>query len=322
MVVTNSDRLPSIRAPRPPRHRRARRHGGGHVLRRRLWTAQQRARRAHRPEGDVAGRTGAQPGGPACPPAAVLSNLAENTKARSAQAGRRPGERQERDGHHGHGGPRGDKVQVIAYGPDAGGGRRRPRRRSPPRLGEEGVAPIPEARRPGDPAPVAPAPPRRRSEDPNVLLGVAASPGSAWARLPGPARGLRGQGGRQRPPPGAPPAQRRHRPGQGPARGIGGPARHEADADKAAIFAAHREILRDPDLMDLAMSGIDKGKTAAYAWRRAYQLCRPPRPPQERGARRARRDVRDVGQRVLQEITGQRSEKAEMPAARSWWPRS
>ena len=46
---------------------------------------------------------------------------------------------------------------------------------------------------------------------------------------------------------------------------------NEADADKAAIFAAHREILRDPDLMDLAMSGIDKGKTAAFAWRRAYQ---------------------------------------------------
>ena len=46
---------------------------------------------------------------------------------------------------------------------------------------------------------------------------------------------------------------------------------NSADADKAAIFAAHREILRDPDLMDLAMSGIDKGKTAAFAWRKAYQ---------------------------------------------------
>ena len=42
----------------------------------------------------------------------------------------------------------------------------------------------------------------------------------------------------------------------------------QADAEKAAIFAAHREILRDPELLDLANSGIDKGKTAAFAWRR------------------------------------------------------
>jgi phosphoenolpyruvate-protein kinase (PTS system EI component) len=45
--------------------------------------------------------------------------------------------------------------------------------------------------------------------------------------------------------------------------------RQDADADKAAIFGAHREILRDPDLLDIASSAIDKGKSAAFAWRRA-----------------------------------------------------
>ena len=90
---------------------------------------------------------------------------------------------------------------------------------------------------------------------------------------------------------------------------------NEADADKAAIFAAHREILRDPDLMDLAMSGIDKGKTAEFAWRRAYQnyADRLAALKNEVFAGRAT-DVRDVGQRVLQEITGQRREQAEIPA--------
>ena len=91
--------------------------------------------------------------------------------------------------------------------------------------------------------------------------------------------------------------------------------RQDADADKAAIFAAHREILRDPDLLDLATSGIDKGKSAAFAWRRAYTTYadRLAGLKNELLAGRAT-DVRDVGQRVLQEITGQRREKADIPA--------
>jgi phosphocarrier protein FPr len=67
--------------------------------------------------------------------------------------------------------------------------------------------------------------------------------------------------------------------------------------------------------MDLAMSGIDKGKTAAFAWRRAYQnyADRLAGLKSEILAGRAI-DVRDVGQRVLQEITGHRREQAEIPA--------
>ena len=88
----------------------------------------------------------------------------------------------------------------------------------------------------------------------------------------------------------------------------------EASADKAAIFAAHQEILADPDLLDLASSAIDKGKSAPFAWRGAFttfadQLAGL---SNEVLAGRAN-DVRDVGQRVLEELTGQRSERAELP---------
>ncbi len=87
----------------------------------------------------------------------------------------------------------------------------------------------------------------------------------------------------------------------------------ESDPDKAAIFAAHSELLADPDLLDLAVSAIDKGKSAAYAWRGAFNTYadRLAALKNEVLAGRAN-DVRDVGQRVLEELTGQRSEKPEL----------
>ena len=89
----------------------------------------------------------------------------------------------------------------------------------------------------------------------------------------------------------------------------------EADPSKAAIFAAHQEILGDPDLMDLAASAIDKGKSAAFAWRGAYLVYAAQLAGLKNEVLAGRaNDIRDVGQRVLEEITGQRSEKAELPA--------
>jgi phosphoenolpyruvate-protein phosphotransferase len=90
--------------------------------------------------------------------------------------------------------------------------------------------------------------------------------------------------------------------------------RQEADPDKAAIFGAHREILRDPDLLDLATSAIDKGKSAAFAWRGAYTVYAD-RLAGLRSAVLAGRavDVRDVGQRVLEELTGRRGERPALP---------
>ncbi len=214
----------------------------------------------------------------------------------------------------------GDKVHVVAYGSDAEAAVADLTAQITAGLGEEGVVAISEAgTEPAAPtpapAPVAPAP-RRRSEDPNVLLGVAASPGLGVGTVVQ----VRHEDFEVKED-----ASDRHRErrllndaidrSQVQLAALEDRLTNEADADKAAIFAAHREILRDPDLMDLAMSGIDKGKTAAFAWRRAYQnyADRLAGLKSEVLAGRAI-DVRDVGQRVLQEITGQRREQAEIPA--------
>ena len=213
----------------------------------------------------------------------------------------------------------GDKVQVVAHGPDAAQAVRDLVAALREGLGEEGVVPVAEGAETGAAAPqpvIAPTVRSRpRSEDPNLLLGVAASPGLAIGRT------LRV---RREDIEVKEEASDRHR-----ERRILNDAidrslvqlgalqsRLEQDADpgKAEIFGAHREILRDPDLLDIASSAIDKGKTAAFAWRSAYRLYadRLAGLKNELLAERAT-DVRDVGRRVLEEITGQRTEKPEIP---------
>lgn len=87
----------------------------------------------------------------------------------------------------------------------------------------------------------------------------------------------------------------------------------ESDPGKAAIFAAHAEILADPDLLDLARSAIDKGKSAAFAWRGAYTTVADRLAGLSNQVLAGRADdVRDVGRRVLEEITGRRREDAEI----------
>ncbi|RRD06361.1 phosphoenolpyruvate--protein phosphotransferase [Arachnia propionica] len=88
----------------------------------------------------------------------------------------------------------------------------------------------------------------------------------------------------------------------------------EASQDKADIFAAHQEILGDPELLDLAASGIDKGKSAAFAWRAAFNTFADQLAGLKNEILAGRAgDVRDVGQRVLEELTGQRSKRQELP---------
>ncbi len=213
----------------------------------------------------------------------------------------------------------GDKVQVIAHGPDAELAAAELSRQIAAGLGEEGVTPIAEGGTELEAAPplapVAPAP-RRRSDDPNVLLGVAASPGLGVGTV----LQIRHEDFEV-----AEDSNDRHRERRRlndaidrsmvQLEALEDRLTNQADADKAAIFAAHREILRDPELLDLAMSGIDKGKTAAYAWRKAYQRYADGLANLKSEVLAGRAvDVRDVGQRVLQEITGQRREKAEIPA--------
>lgn len=218
----------------------------------------------------------------------------------------------------------GHKVQVIAHGPDAEEAAEALAAALRDGLGEEGVqpwsGPEPEAGAAApEPAPSAAAVPslgRRRSEDPDLLLGVAASPGLGVGTV---LRVVREDIDVTEE------ASDRHRERRTlndaldralvQLENLENRLKQDADADKAAIFAAHREILRDPDLLDLASSTIDKGKSAAFAWRRAYTTYadRLAASKNELLAQRAT-DVRDVGQRVLEEVTGQRREKPEIPA--------
>ena len=215
-----------------------------------------------------------------------------------------------------------DKVRLSAYGADADEAIKDLAEQLRVGLGEEGAVPIEEgadedAEHP-PPAPVhavAPAP-RRRSDDPNVLLGVSASPGLGVGTV----LQIRHQEIEVEEN-----SNDRHRERRKlndaidrslvQLTALEDRLASQSDAEKAAIFAAHREILRDPELLDLANSGIDKGKTAAYAWRSAYTNYADKLAGLKNELLAGRAiDVRDVGSRVLEEITGQRREKALIPA--------
>ncbi len=70
--------------------------------------------------------------------------------------------------------------------------------------------------------------------------------------------------------------------------------------ERAAIFAAHSELLDDPELMELVERGIISGKSAAFAWNMAFNThaSRLESLNNQLLAARAN-DLRDVGQRVL-----------------------
>jgi phosphoenolpyruvate-protein phosphotransferase len=79
----------------------------------------------------------------------------------------------------------------------------------------------------------------------------------------------------------------------------------EADADRAAIFAAHQELLEDPEVLDAAAEHIRGGASAAFAWRQAYTV-QAERLSALRNPLLAGRavDLRDVGRRVLHLLVG------------------
>jgi phosphocarrier protein FPr len=89
----------------------------------------------------------------------------------------------------------------------------------------------------------------------------------------------------------------------------------EADTDRAAIFAAHQELLEDPEVLDSAAAQIRNGATAAYAWRQAYtaqaQRLLALRNPLLAG--RAA-DLRDIGRRVLHLLVGHEETRHDIPA--------
>ena len=199
----------------------------------------------------------------------------------------------------------GDKLVLVAKGPDARDAVDKLSQLIASGLGDEGhpAAPAPATT---TIAKIAQPPPRPRSDDPNLLLGVAASPGLAVGNAYQVRRAEiiveeEGRGVRYE--------QERLADAIARARGeleaLRASLHAKADPAKAAIFAAHAELLDDPDFLDIANSAIAKGKSAAFAWKKATELHadRLAALRNELLAQRAN-DVRDVGLRVLLHLTG------------------
>jgi phosphoenolpyruvate-protein phosphotransferase len=88
----------------------------------------------------------------------------------------------------------------------------------------------------------------------------------------------------------------------------------EADADRAAIFAAHQELLEDPEVLDAAAALIRGGASAAFAWRRAF-IAQADRLAALENPLLAGRaiDLRDVGRRVLHLLVGRDDAPYDVP---------
>ena len=87
----------------------------------------------------------------------------------------------------------------------------------------------------------------------------------------------------------------------------------EADADRAGIFAAHQELLEDPEVLDAAAEHIRNGASAAYAWRSAYSAQAERLVALGNPLLSARAtDLRDVGKRVLHLLIGRDSAPQEV----------
>ena len=209
----------------------------------------------------------------------------------------------------------GDKVNLVAQGPDAEDAVAALVPALERGLGDEGTVAAPAPASVMVSAGAAPAP-RSRSTDPDVLLGVAASPGLAVGNV----FQLRHEEIEV-----AEDAddsyQERRKLDEAIERAklqleaLQARLKGEANPGKAAIFAAHQELLGDPDLQEIAVSAINKGKSAPFAWRRAYRTHAEHLATLKNELLAARaNDLRDVGERVLRLLTGAEAEQAELPA--------
>jgi len=210
----------------------------------------------------------------------------------------------------------GDKVLLVATGPDAEQAIAELAPQLAAGLGDEGAAPAP-APATTEPDPANAPPPRPRSDDPNLLLGVAASPGLGVGKV------FQLKREELEVPEAAAEEPRKERRqledaierAKNELESLQSELHAKADPAKAAIFAAHQELLEDPDLMDISDSAVAKGKSAAFAWQQAYltHAERLSKLKNEIMAGRAA-DLRDVGRRVLGILTGQPVEEPEPPA--------
>lgn len=85
-------------------------------------------------------------------------------------------------------------------------------------------------------------------------------------------------------------------------------------AGSADIFTAHAELLSDPELLDLAVSGISHGQSASYAWQAACKAYASQLAALEDEVLAGRaNDIQDVGQRVLKLLEGVAEEAPALP---------
>ncbi|GAB4371338.1 MAG: phosphoenolpyruvate--protein phosphotransferase [Elainellaceae cyanobacterium] len=181
-------------------------------------------------------------------------------------------------------------------------------------LGEEGAKPAAAPASIAQPDRTAPAP-RPRSEDPNIILGVAASPGIAVGYIQH-VRRQEIQVAEQA----DNPHQERRKLEQAieqarlEIEALRAKVHAQGDPQKAAIFAAHQELLDDPELVDMSTSAIDKGRSAGFSWKQAYtlQADQLAKLQNELLAQRAN-DLRDVGERVLRILTGISTQAVSYP---------
>src|SRR6185436_4071728 len=239
-------------------------------------------------------------------PAAVLANLAKGFKCTvKLQMGERQANARSVTAIMGLDVTHGAKVQIVASGADADAAIKKLSKILAEGCGDEGCTPV-SAPASTTMSPAAAPSPRRKSVDPNLLIGVAASPGLAVGEvfqlrrteIPVTELGTDVE------------AERRHLTeaianAQGQLAALRGKLHGKREPAKAAIFAAHEELLSDPDLLEIAESGIAKGKSAAFAWKKAITT----HADQLAGMRNqllAQRanDLRDIGLRVLSILTG------------------
>ncbi|HEY5707183.1 MAG TPA: phosphoenolpyruvate--protein phosphotransferase [Terrimicrobiaceae bacterium] len=209
---------------------------------------------------------------------------------------------------------RGDKVLLVAKGPDA---REAVDRLTPmiaEGLGDEGCVPVSAPATMTEGPLSAPAP--RAKDDPNLITGAVASAGLAVGEV----YQVRHEDIEVKEEGREPEHERRlledaiHK-AAGQLEALRAQLHGHKEQTKAAIFAAHSELLEDPDLIDIATSAIAKGKSAAFAWKNAVKT-HAERLASLRNQLLAQRanDLRDVGERVLEFLTGIKRKAPSYPA--------
>jgi phosphocarrier protein FPr len=250
-------------------------------------------------------------------PAAVLANVATGFRCSiKLQLGDRQANVRSVTGIMALEAEQGAKVQLVACGPDATAAVEKLAKLLADGCGDEGCAPAPAPATTTIAPTAAPPAARRKSDDPNVLLGVSASPGLAIGQV---FQLHRTEINVTEPGTGVEPERRQLAAAIAAAEGqltaLRAQLHAKADPGKAAIFAAHEELLSDPDLLDVVESAIAKGKSAAFAWKKAV-TTHADRLAGLRNPLLAQRanDLRDVGLRVLSQLTGVDITPPEYPA--------